>query len=247
MADPSITLLGAVVFVTLLVAVVGQGNRPYQRDDVDAAYYSSTDQQIHPESTDPYYQQQYDAYYGPPSSRVPEAGSYYALQAKDDYEGSYSSGGGGSYGPAPSYSKKPKKKKPEKNDDFLWDLFFGKKKKSEKGGGDDDFLWQLFFGKKKAKEDSKPSQGYGEPPAEYHHDDDDKEDKEFIFKKIQIMAITATALLITLGGGITLAPLLIGKGKGKLRELREMMHPDQLAQLTEKVLRAIQGYELDLE
>ncbi len=123
-----------------------------------------------------------------------------------------------------------------------------KKKKPQKEEEEDDFLWELFFGKKKKKKtSSKPSQSYGEPPKSYGSTVAPKhESKEFIFKKMQVLAITATALLICLGGGILLAPLLIGGKKGRRLSFLDQLptSSDDLIQLAERVLRAIQGYQL---
>lgn len=197
----------------------GAGHQP------DAAYYASMEQQVHPEVgqplEDPYsqppHQPSYDPYYYT-SPRPDSNNHYYPVMEQKD---------GSSY----SYSKKPpgKKKKPEKEDDFLWELFFGKKD-----------IFELLLGHHKKKPD-KPSHSYGEPPAA----EEDHETKEFAFKKIKIMAIAATALLILLGGGIVLAPLLIGKGLKLRRSLMRMItSPERMASLSEKVLNAIQSYEL---
>lgn len=130
-----------------------------------------------------------------------------------------------------------------KGKDHLWQFFehfFDKKQKLE------DELWSLILSKghHKGYPEHQPEYGhYGEPPSDYH---DHKLSKEEVFKKIKLLAIAATILLIVLGGGILLAPLAIGKGRR--RSLSEFLQPHnvgaaEMGQLAGSVLQAIQHYQ----
>lgn len=132
------------------------------------------------------------------------------------------------YGSAPTKSKSKGKDK-----DLLWqivDHFFGKKKDLE------DQIWDLILQKGQKG-------GHGEPPGGYHHDD--KLSKEEIFKKVKLLAIAATVLLILLGSGIVAAPLVIGKGRRRALNLPSnvvLPSASDIGQLAGDVLRAVQYY-----
>ncbi|KAI9552933.1 hypothetical protein GHT06_020818 [Daphnia sinensis] len=174
-------------------------------------------------------------------------GSFYRYPQPEikNYEGSYGSDVQ-PYRPSPGIQNKdygysrPSKSK-GKDKDHLWKFFehlFDKKKELE------DEIWDLIFFKGHHKGHHQPDYGhYGEPPSSY---DEHKLSKEEVFKKIKLLAIAATVLLIVLGGGILLAPLAIGKG----RSLSEFLQPQnvgaattEIARLAGSVLQAIQHYQ----
>ncbi|KZS12026.1 Uncharacterized protein APZ42_023104 [Daphnia magna] len=181
-------------------------------------------------------------------------GSFYQYpqpEINKNYEGSSPYGSEVQhYRPLPSIQKKeyghsrPSKNK-GKDKDHLWKFvehFFDKKKQLE------DEIWDLILFK--GHHDGghhQPDYGhYGEPPSSYHGHEH-KLSKEEVFKKVKLLAIAATVLLIVLGGGILLAPLAIGKGRR--RSLSEFLQPQnvgaattEIARLAGSVLQAVQHY-----
>lgn len=124
-------------------------------------------------------------------------------------------------------------------------------------GKDKDVLWELvetLFGKKKFKfeealfewlSDGKGQHGsYGRPSyvggsGQQHAAHGPS--KADVFTKVKLLAVASTALLIALGGLILLAPLIVGKTKG--RAFDGPLQGPELAALTQRVLHAIARYE----
>ena len=233
----------------------GVGDSSFQQ--ADAAYYSSMDQQVHPEQ-DEARDQHFSDWNGPSYQDEPAGSSYYQTsytqrplssnkyyyspQSKQEYGG----GGGSSY--SYSYEGKGSDKGHHKgggHGDLIWDLI-GKKSKLEKAFWDfvasciPDWVWKSKFGHGHGSSSSTPQKGYGYGGD---HDAEKGLSKEDIFHKVKLLAITATALLGTLGGGILAAPLLIGKGRSLSSFLPDQVKMDELTQLADRVLQAIQAHK----
>ena len=219
----------------------------------DAAYYSSMDQQVQPED------EARDQHYSDWSPNPQESAVGGAVYSDDhQYQTSYTQrpaasnyyyNGGSDSGTPQSKQQygggKGGKGKGDDHGDLLWHLF-GKKSKLEKAfwafiaSCIPDWVWKSKF-----PSHQQSSYGYSSSSSSHDHDSDKGLSREDIFKKVKLLAITATALLGTLGGGILAAPLLIGKGRRRSLStfLPQQINVDELTQLANQVLRAVQNDE----